>query len=75
MKAYLILSFLFSALVLGGFMVGPLSVRVYFCLLFSVVLFFTKLSKQPKDVRNFTNIYNALNNRVIELSDNGSIKL
>ena len=59
MKAYLILSFLFSALVLGGFMVGPLSVRVYFCLLFCVVLFFTKLSKQPKEVRNFTNIYNA----------------
>ncbi len=59
MKAYLLLSFLFSALVLGGFMVGPLSVRIYFSLLFCVVLFFAKLSKQPKEVRNFTNIYNA----------------
>jgi len=59
MKSYLLLSFLFAALVLGGFMVGPLSVRVYFSILFCVVLFVTKLNTQPKEIRNFTNIYNA----------------
>ena len=59
MKSYLLLSFLFAALVLGGFMVGPLSVRVYFSMLFCVVLFITKLNTQPQEIRNFTNIYNA----------------
>ena len=59
MKSYLLLSFLFAALVLGGFMVGPLSVRVYFSMLFCVVLFVTKLNTQSKEIRNFTNIYNA----------------
>ena len=59
MKSYLLLSFLFAALVLGGFMVGPLSVRVYFSMLFCVALFITKLNTQPIEIRNFTNIYNA----------------
>lgn len=58
MKSYLLFFFLFAALVLGGFMVGPLSVRVYFSLLFCLVLFHTKLNRQPSGIRNFTKLYN-----------------
>jgi hypothetical protein len=58
MKAYLLFFFLFAALVLGSYMVGPLSVRVYFSLLFFWVLFRSKLNKQPSRIKEFTKLFN-----------------
>lgn len=57
MMTILLYFFLFAALVLGGFMVGPLSVRVYFSVLFFLALLNFKTNALSFTVKNFLKIY------------------
>ena len=57
MKTIIFFVFLFAALVLGGYQVGPFSIRVYLSLMFFLVILNSKVDRLRLDIQKFTSIY------------------